>query len=482
MNERLPYEEQLSQQWNDLPLPDENMAWTDMKRRLDEEDKRRIFPFWLTGCAGWGLLGILLLGLGWWILRPEKWFKQKQEMKQVNTVIEKNNKTEKDTIFNKTDTGVTLARNNDSTLLISSSKKDSSAVETEAGLPGSQKINNNTTTKNKTVITTGQGVVNKKKKEKARNNSDTLTIGKRVAKNDTMLPADKNKQDKIPVDPGAIIVQTIKPKIDSATSIVKTVAVVDSVQKVTKDSVIKKPQQDTVTQDKKSKKDSTKNKKMIFSAGLGLQQQLPVAGQKFVPYNSQGRKGTLADYIPSVYIRMDKPEKWFLQSEFRYGAPQYTKEFIYRQKAVPDTGANPQFTSITSSSLKKTFYHQLPVTFNYFIRPNWSVGAGLQWNKFKAAVNEKSVTRRNNFTLQDSLVSKLLETVTKDSATEFAKSYFQFALETQYKWKRFSFGARYSFGLQPYIKFTIPGQPEKQERNNALQIFIRYELWKSKNK
>jgi hypothetical protein len=82
--------------------------------------------------------------------------------------------------------------------------------------------------------------------------------------------------------------------------------------------------------------------------------------------------------------------------------------------------------------------------------------------------------------LQDSLVSTLLETVKKDSATEFAKSYFQFALETQYKWKRFSFGAKYSFGLQPYIRFTLPGQPEKQERNNALQIFIRYELWKQK--
>src|SRR5688572_1286801 len=79
MNERLPYEEQLKQQWSDLPLPDENVAWEDMKRRLEEDDERRPFPFWLNGCAGWGLLGILLLGLGWWILRPEKWFTGKTE-------------------------------------------------------------------------------------------------------------------------------------------------------------------------------------------------------------------------------------------------------------------------------------------------------------------------------------------------------------------------------------------------------------------
>ena len=42
MNERLPYEEQLSQQWNNLPLADENMAWADMKRRLEEDDVRAL--------------------------------------------------------------------------------------------------------------------------------------------------------------------------------------------------------------------------------------------------------------------------------------------------------------------------------------------------------------------------------------------------------------------------------------------------------
>ena len=482
MNELLPYEVQLNQQWADLPLPDENIAWADMKRRLDEEDKRRVFPFWWSGCAGWGLLGILLLGLGWWILRPEKWFKKKQEMERVNTVIEKNNKIKKDTVFNRTDTGITHARNhNDSTLLISSSKKDSSAVETETGISETKKINNNTIIKNKTVITRGQGVVTKKKKEKWRNNPDTPAIKKKVTKNDTMLTADKNKQDKLPADSGTIIIQAIKPKIDSATRITETVAVVDTVQKVTKDSVIKNPQ-DTTVNEMKPQQDSTKNKKMIFCAGIGLQQQLPVAGQKFVPYNSQGRKGTLADYIPSVYIRMTKPEKWFLQSEFRYGAPQYTKEFVYRQRLVNDTGVNPIFTRITSSTLKKTYYHQLPLVFNYFVRPNWSLGAGIQWNKFVSAISEKTVIIRNNILQQDSLVSKFIQKEKRDTASEFKKSYLQAIVETQYKWKRFSFGARYSFGLEPYIKFNLPGGTPQEEKNSSVQIFIRYELWKSKNK
>ena len=87
-------------------------------------------------------------------------------------------------------------------------------------------------------------------------------------------------------------------------------------------------------------------------------------GQKLTPYNSLGRKGSLADYIPAVYLRLEKEKKWFLQSEFRYGAPQYEKEILYQQSIVPDTGALTVYTTTTTSTLKKAFYHQLPLTFN----------------------------------------------------------------------------------------------------------------------
>jgi hypothetical protein len=35
MNKRLPYEEQMAEQLKQVSLPDENMAWADMKRRLE---------------------------------------------------------------------------------------------------------------------------------------------------------------------------------------------------------------------------------------------------------------------------------------------------------------------------------------------------------------------------------------------------------------------------------------------------------------
>ena len=131
-----------------------------------------------------------------------------------------------------------------------------------------------------------------------------------------------------------------------------------------------------------------------------MHQQLPVDGQKLVPYNSLGRKGTLADYIPSLYFRMYKDKKWFLQSEFRYGAPQNTKEITYKQQKLVDTNSNTTFS--TSTKVKKTYYHQLPLSFNYFVLPNLSVGAGFTWNRFSNAVIEKEDKVTNNVTMVDS--------------------------------------------------------------------------------
>src|SRR5689334_15930046 len=83
MNERLPYEEQISQQWDDLSLPDENLGWDDMKRRLEEDDDDGIIPIWLRGCGLWGLLSIVLLGFGWWMVRPDKWWNKTQSTEKT---------------------------------------------------------------------------------------------------------------------------------------------------------------------------------------------------------------------------------------------------------------------------------------------------------------------------------------------------------------------------------------------------------------
>ncbi|MBL7749070.1 MAG: hypothetical protein JNM19_16640, partial [Chitinophagaceae bacterium] len=161
MSERLPYEEQLSQQWTELPLPDENMAWADMKRRLEEEEEDKpLLPFWMRGCAGWGLLGVLLLGLAWWLVQPEKWFTKHKKEEKLSTVVEKRMLTQEDTVFSITNTDTTLAEK------ATGIKKDSGAAQYESvqGVP--LKKQDGVTTFTTSPVSISHSTAKKKRNEK----------------------------------------------------------------------------------------------------------------------------------------------------------------------------------------------------------------------------------------------------------------------------------------------------------------------------
>lgn len=489
MNERLPYEEQVAAQWSsatagtDFILPDENRAWADMRRRLDEEEEKRPVAWWRWGCLGWALLGLLAVGAGWYFLQTGKWF---SENKKNETVITEKSRTtvgakqpgkEKQPIADSkegeqqtsTHSGNENVVQDKQHIQMDINKQPVSSLALDPGIKESSRTKllsgSGKRRKKATAIQEKLPVTASYNRKQAINTEPEMT---NQAGSQTMVTAEKSN-DLIPQIPELQALPNndmVQVKQTDTIAVQKPVLKKDSVKMKTGNA-------------EKTKKEKDKPA-FVFSAGVGLHQQLPMARQTFTPYSSQGRKSSLADYLPSVYLRLEKEKKWFLQGEFRYGAPQYTRQFTYQQQLVPDTGANPQYSTLTSYGLKKTFYHQLPISFHYFIRPGWSLGAGLQWNLFNSAVAEKEVNRKNNFTQIDSLVSRSIFRES-NAGNIFRKSYLQAVIESQYKWNRFSLGARYAFGLQPYIRFGIPGQPVSEERNHALQFFIRYELWRQKN-
>jgi len=471
MNDRLPYEEQLAQQWDNLPLPDENMAWADMKRRLEEDDDDSLIPFWLRGCGLCGLLFVVLSGIGWWTLRQPK-----NENKKEQAVIQQEAGSKKD---GKKDT---------TPLVINKPREQSNADKSFTGkrndndsIPVNRQIQ-----KNEIIAGNTKRAINKTKIEEAFSTQGSLKSTSKIKEGKQLID-----KDSVSVTPGSELkaesnnpepeIKTSNPGVivNNSSDSIADAKNTDSIRSDLKDSVKKKDPEQTV-KDNILKTDSSKQRSISFSAGIAIHQLLPVDGQKLTPYNSQGRKGSLADYIPAIFVRMYKNDKWFLQSEFRYGAPQYTREIVYQQKGVLDTFGTTN--TITSAKLKKTFYHQLPVSFNYFVLPDWSIGGGFVWNKFKGAISEQDVVQRTVSTGIDTVLSKGVILNSKNADSNFARSYFQALVETQYRWKRFSLGARYSFGLQPYLKFTLPGGRQQSERNRSLQVFLRYELWKSKAK
>ena len=70
--------ERLLNEWAAKPamewpaLPDENMAWADMRRRLDEDDDKPPVAWWRRGCMLWVYCFIAAAVAGWLLLKPAK--------------------------------------------------------------------------------------------------------------------------------------------------------------------------------------------------------------------------------------------------------------------------------------------------------------------------------------------------------------------------------------------------------------------------
>src|SRR4029078_661535 len=73
MKKRFPYEE-IDGNFNDLSLPDEDVAWQKMQELLnrDEKDKRRVVPLLFRTLAGWIILVLTGVIVTWLFIRPEK--------------------------------------------------------------------------------------------------------------------------------------------------------------------------------------------------------------------------------------------------------------------------------------------------------------------------------------------------------------------------------------------------------------------------
>ncbi|MET0392062.1 MAG: hypothetical protein ABW019_02935, partial [Chitinophagaceae bacterium] len=296
MSERLPYEEQLRRQWDDLPLPDAGMAWADMKRRLDEDDEDRVLiPWWRRGCAVWILLLLILFGLGWWYWHSKQALSGKASETTARSSGHPGTGLHTDGV--KSDTAA---------LLRTGSKKQPAADTASSPVAGSTEQTRFTGKEGRlTSYTAGMKTPVVKLTQNGRGKASVK--GVQASAPSGKITGDKpDLSDPLAVPAGDTLHSTGKtttpgkPKTDSS-GIVKT------------DTVLKKADKPR-SPDTGAKKDSTGPVANFFSAGIAVHQQLPVAGQQLTPYNALGRKGTLADYIPAVYFRFHHGDRWFLQT------------------------------------------------------------------------------------------------------------------------------------------------------------------------
>jgi len=489
MSEDLRYEK-TDQQFNDLPMPDEETSWQKMKEMLDDDDDNIVPPpVFLKSCLGWGILLLVGLTIAWLIVRHEKWWAETEKANQTSS----SNKNEKkfingNPVKNTTKPGKDVGEQNTETNTNPSqplNETDGSEVVTNSrpkGVispikkeEGRQKEKNTATDK---VFMSKQKLVVKRKQ------NNVLKIQKAVLSKELEQPIKTNKEKTEKIETKNIDHPlNNQPQDKTATDIntneknnkeTDTVIILINRPPVISDSIKTNADQPKDSLEQKTAK--PKQKKLLLAAGIGEQQLVPIAGQTTVPYSRYGRKSSLADYVPSVFVQLQKERKWFVQTEFRYGAAQSVKELSYNQNTKYDAVSSNVTT--TTMRLKKTYYHQLPASFNYFLVSNLSIGVGGIYSHFYGAITEKEIT---TFNTQTQAVSSIKQIIPVKHFTDsfLYKTQVHALLQADYHWKKFSFGLRYTKDIQPYIKYTKPDGTVDEEKNQSLQFIIRYRLWQS---
>ena len=452
MSEHLPYEN-VDPELNDLPLPDENESWQKMKEMLDrdDDDGHIIPPVLFKSCFGWGMLLLAGLTVAWLVVRPDKWWNEKENHSSSSEVQKQTSK--QSSLETSTINSNSLVKKQKSYKLPDRIQERKYQL-TQQPTGYLDQFNNsvNSTPKTKRSTTVAKGKISET------NNSFRQRPGGFA----------ENQPDKVSGIP--VTNQTGKAiRVDSS------LTTANQQNATPQDSVKRKSLTQPV--DSTIQKKTQPQKKLIVAAGLGLQQQIPIAGQTTVPYSYYGREGSLADYIPSIFIQLQNKHNWFVMGEFRFGAAQSVKEFSYNQNTSVDSSTMD--VTMTTMRLKKTYYHQLPFSFNYYLKPNLSVGLGGMYSRFYGAVTEKETDTWNTQT-QTSTNFKEIIHIKHFTDSFLYKTQVHFLVQADYQWKRFSFGFRYTKDIQPYIKYTKPDGTVDEEKNQSLQLMIRYRIWPGK--
>lgn len=463
MSRKLSFEDALKKKMNSLPTPDADKSWDAMSRLLNKEKKRPVFFFLQNSQLKTGFLLLLSL-LVWLMISPEKKINRNKnfDAKTHQTAVQKESK--------KTGKQPAITMKTDSASLSGVVSKIKKVSDRNDFLSG--KKHDNTVT---------NFLVRKKNKKnylslidinRGENNSETGSgfKGKYLLKKSTNKAMLSAKSSLLTIN-DTIKTETI---IDTSTLLSAT-APSSNDSFLAKQAIKDSLQQMSEASTSKALIPVTKRKSFFIDAGVQLQQQIPVSGQVVSSYYYNGTKTLLPDYLPLLYLRLEKKKHWFLQGEFSYAAPRFIRPFSYSQK-TQISYAHSQ-TTTTNLYLKKTWYTALPLSFHYYVQPGWTIGAGIIYNRLRGAVSERKTSTGD---ARSGIITEAdqMKPVKGYTDSFLYQSNTGLLLQTGYIKNRWSIQLRLIKDLQPFIAYTLPDGTKTDKKNTSLQLLIGYRFFR----
>jgi len=213
--------------------------------------------------------------------------------------------------------------------------------------------------------------------------------------------------------------------------------------------------------------------------GVALYQNFAISSNLSFNYNSSGNKGILMDYLPSVYGQYHFNNKMYIQAEVQFNMPQATPSLllVHGEKETMVGGAG--YHVYINTYLRKLYYFNIPVNFYYSPAKNFYLGAGLQFSSFNSGLalvekNYSPLVAGTGGPYTESTVVKFK----KDSlGSLLSHSEFRFMLDVNYNYRWFTAGLRLNQALKDYINLSFYGNMASQDKNESLQLYLRFNVW-----
>lgn len=497
MNEQQRYEKHLAEKFQQLPVPDVETNWQQMKLLLDKEMPRGGgYWRWITG------VGILLLMLGGtWL------FISRQDS---DTVARTGTGIQVDVPGKETPSDPGLVRSSDKTV---QSKDKGISDDERSSQKNDSQLSNETKTEDieKTLPNTSQNI------NSTTGSNDKLLSGKRNANPETTSrqKSNRNRRAGNSIDPrSAVPAERIPDKkfpgattapSDRSPYLPNEVSLKSSspryqLRNTISEFEINKLAGETIKQDYstlladknaenlKAQKGSSKTKtakskalaaveNRTLAIGLSLPMGFPLGDQKPGAYNINAKPNTVSDFLPVPHLQYHLNSKLYLQTEVQLMNPQFIQPvLLYENKTDFPSTNTVHYNSVYA---KKLYYFNLPVGIHYSPFEHFYLGTGLQFSSLVSGVAMHEETSFVIGTGNRNLLSQTFTRFKNDSiSSRIDNSEFRLMLDANYYWKQFTVGLRYNQALSNYVSFRLNNvTPLFQDKNKSLQFYLRYNLW-----
>ena len=222
----------------------------------------------------------------------------------------------------------------------------------------------------------------------------------------------------------------------------------------------------------------------FLGAGLSVAGNFPLGQEQSAPYNVNGKSNLLSDYVPAPYLRWYINDRLYVEGALNINSPQYTRSLAIDSTGdttsafIGTTTTGPQIL-VNKLTLKKLYYTEIQVSFNYRVYGNFYLGAGLQFSRLMngIALHSASLEASNGLGPVTELSSGTVRL--KDSADAYSKlrkTDWRVLFEASYSWKRLTLGLRYQQALSPYLP-VLPDGARGKDRNVLFGCYFQYNIW-----